>query len=99
MSVTRLNSENDSKMLSFKNKLVREAKQETASLNLVVQGRKVSYCGPPDVYSLLEFQGENPLYVNVRINGTVLNRRDFENILLHDGDEVDFLYFMGGGIV
>ena len=68
-----------------------------SALNLTVQGRKETYCGPPDVRSLLESRGHNSVYVNVRINGLVSNRRDFENIPLSEGDRVDFLYFMGGG--
>ncbi len=68
-----------------------------SALHLVVQGRERVYHGPPDVRSLLEAIGENLSYANVRLNGTVLNRRDFENIPLQDGDRVDFLYFMGGG--
>lgn len=71
--------------------------QAASALKLTVQGRDEIYCGPPDVYSLLESLGQNTAYVNVRINGEVLSRRDFENISLRDGDRVDFLYFMGGG--
>ncbi len=68
-------------------------------LNLIVQGKKQAYSGPPDVRSLLEAQGENSAYVNIRINGQIMVRRDFENISLCEGDRVDFLYFMGGGNV
>ena len=68
-----------------------------SALHLVLQGREKVYHGPPDVRSLLEALGENLSYANVRLNGTVLNRRDFENIPLQEGDRVDFLYFMGGG--
>ncbi|MEK7817512.1 MAG: sulfur carrier protein ThiS [Actinomycetota bacterium] len=70
---------------------------ESRKLELVVQGKKLSYIGPPDVRSLLESQGEDSLYANVRINGDILDRRDFENIQINDGDKIDFLYFMGGG--
>jgi len=66
-------------------------------LDLVVQGKQLHYHGARDVRALLESRGENPVYANVRINGQVLSRRDFENISLRNGDEIDFLYFMGGG--
>ncbi|GBE57775.1 hypothetical protein BMS3Abin01_00696 [bacterium BMS3Abin01] len=81
-------------MLSLKNEA---AAGEAPGLNLEVQGRKVYYQGPADVRSLLDSQGESVLYANVRINGSVLDRRDFENVLLKEGDSVEFLYFMGGG--
>ena len=67
------------------------------ALRLTVQGRKTSYNGLPDVRSLLISRGENPLYANVRINGEVIGRRDFENVTLREGDSIDFLYYMGGG--
>ncbi len=91
-----LDAEKDSKVLSFETKC-REGEAQT--LSLVVQGKKVTYRGPADMRSLLESRGENTLYANVRINGEVLNRRDFENIPIAEGDEIDILYFMGGGIV
>ncbi|MHB1412696.1 MAG: sulfur carrier protein ThiS [Thermoleophilia bacterium] len=90
---TRTDSEAAPEMLELENKPPRAA----SVLELTVQGRGVSYPGSPDVRSLLEFLGEDAVYVNVRINGSILNRRDFENIPLSDGDRVDFLYFMGGG--
>jgi sulfur carrier protein len=86
-------SEKGSELLSFDGR----PQRPDVLLNLVVQGRKVDYSGPPDVRSLLESRGENSLYANVRINGDVLGRRDFENVLIQDGDHIDFLYFMGGG--
>lgn len=38
-----------------------------------------------------------PEMVSVQLNGKFVNREDFADTLLEDGDEVDFLYFMGGG--
>ncbi len=38
-----------------------------------------------------------PDMVSVQINGEFINREDFDNTSINDGDEVDFLYFMGGG--
>ena len=67
------------------------------AINLVVQGRPYRYDGAPDVAALLEARGENQLYVNVRINNEVLDRRDFVNVPVREGDSIDFLYFMGGG--
>lgn len=38
-----------------------------------------------------------PEMVSVQINGEFLPRENFSSTLVNDGDEVDFLYFMGGG--
>jgi sulfur carrier protein len=35
--------------------------------------------------------------VSVQLNGEFVLREDYESVALKDDDEVDFLYFMGGG--
>jgi sulfur carrier protein len=35
--------------------------------------------------------------VTVQLNRKFVERRDFDTTILKEGDEVDFLYFMGGG--
>ena len=51
--------------------------------------------------ALLELIKQNnvqqPDMVSVQLNESFVNREDFELTLIKDGDEVDFLYFMGGG--
>ena len=38
-----------------------------------------------------------PEMVSVQLNGEFVEREDFGTTHIKDGDEVDFLYFMGGG--
>ncbi|MCK5157413.1 MAG: sulfur carrier protein ThiS [Spirochaetales bacterium] len=40
---------------------------------------------------------EHPEAVSVQVNKEFVSRTDFDSTLLNDNDEVDFLYFMGGG--
>lgn len=40
---------------------------------------------------------ETPQYVTVSVNDELLASGTFESTILHDGDSVEFLYFMGGG--
>lgn len=40
---------------------------------------------------------KQPDMVSVQLNGAFVQRTDFEQTSVQDGDEVDFLYFMGGG--
>lgn len=40
---------------------------------------------------------ENPEYVTVTVNDEFVDRDKFEETELKEGDEVEFLYFMGGG--
>ncbi len=66
-------------------------------MNLTVQGKPFSHTGDPDIGSLLETLNESVTYVTVRHNGAILQRRDFEDIPIAEGDSIDLLYFMGGG--
>lgn len=50
------------------------------------------------VTELLAYQGvEMPDMVSVQVNGDFLEREAFDSRVVKEGDEVDFLYFMGGG--
>lgn len=40
---------------------------------------------------------ETPMYVTVSINDEFVASGTFETTVLKDGDNVEFLYFMGGG--
>jgi len=41
---------------------------------------------------------EMPEMVSVEHNGEILDRASFGSTTVKDGDEVEFLYFMGGGV-
>jgi sulfur carrier protein len=38
-----------------------------------------------------------PDMVSVQVNGDILSRADFGATVVKDNDQVEFLYFMGGG--
>ncbi|ADQ79733.1 thiamine biosynthesis protein ThiS [Paludibacter propionicigenes WB4] len=40
-----------------------------------------------------------PSMVSIQLNGQFVNRDDFDTTTVSDGDELDFLYFMGGGSI
>ena len=40
-----------------------------------------------------------PDMVSVELNGDILDRDNFDTTILKQDDEVEFLYFMGGGSV
>jgi sulfur carrier protein len=40
---------------------------------------------------------ESPEMVSVQLNGTIVERAHYGETTVADNDEVDFLYFMGGG--
>lgn len=42
-------------------------------------------------------QVESPDMVSVQLNGKIVDRQRYAEQAVSDGDEVEFLYFMGGG--
>lgn len=40
---------------------------------------------------------ESPEMVSVQMNGRIIDRQHYDQQLVAAGDEVEFLYFMGGG--
>ena len=67
-------------------------------MNIVVAGEKKEVTDGLTVSKLIELENvETPQYVTVSINEEFINAEDFESHTLSEGDEVEFLYFMGGG--
>ena len=67
-------------------------------MSLTVAGNKKTYEEGLTVAKLIEIEDiENPLYVTVSVNEEFVGSSNFETTVLKDGDEVEFLYFMGGG--
>ena len=50
------------------------------------------------VKKLLEIKKvKDPEMVSVQLNGNFVKRETFAETQVHENDEIDFLYFMGGG--
>jgi len=55
--------------------------------------------GNPTIAELLEIEKvETPDYVSVQLNGVFAEKKNFSVLKVAENDEVDFLYFMGGGL-
>lgn len=72
--------------------------QEEDEMTITVAGEKKEY---KDGLTLLELivkeNVDMPEYVTVSINEEFVATEDKEKTVLKDGDNVEFLYFMGGG--
>jgi len=67
------------------------------SVLYTVAGKVKEYEDGLNVTQLIEKENvETPEYVTVSVNDEFIEKADFEKAL-KDGDEVEFLYFMGGG--
>ena len=67
-------------------------------MKLIVAGTEKEYEEGLTVEQLIEKENvEMPLYVTVTINDDFVQTEEREKRQLKDGDQVEFLYFMGGG--
>ena len=65
---------------------------------ITVAGEKKEVADGLTVAALIEQEKvETPQYVTVSINEEFIESGSFDTHVLKDGDEVEFLYFMGGG--
>lgn len=68
-------------------------------MKITVNGKEQQFANPE--ISLMELLKQNnvrqPDMVTVQLNENFVNREDFEKTIIMDGEEVDFLFFMGGG--
>ena len=67
-------------------------------IRITVGGERREIKENTTVEELLSIENvEMPEYVSVSVNEEFVQRKDFGNTVLKDGDEVEFLYYMGGG--
>lgn len=67
-------------------------------MNITVGGEKKSVPEGETLAQLIEDEKvENAEYVTVAVNEEFIDHAAFATTALHEGDTVEFLYFMGGG--
>lgn len=67
-------------------------------MEATVAGVKKELAEGTTIAQLIETEKvENPEYVTVTLNDDFLNKEDFDKTVIKDGDQIEFLYFMGGG--
>ncbi len=68
-------------------------------MNLIINGK--DYPTTKETITVTELLEEKkvstPDMVSVQLNGSFVKRNNFSVTVLNNNDEVDFLYFMGGG--
>ena len=65
---------------------------------LIVNGEDQEVQLPATVADLIKQNNvAQPDMVSVQVNEEFVDREDFATLQLNEGDEVDFIYFMGGG--
>jgi sulfur carrier protein len=67
-------------------------------MKLLVAGTEKEFEDNITVKELIELEKiESPEYVTVSVNDEFVDQKAFEGHKLNDGDQIEFLYFMGGG--
>nr|WP_027871462.1 sulfur carrier protein ThiS [[Eubacterium] cellulosolvens] len=67
-------------------------------MKITVAGEKKEVAEGLSVSKLIEIENvETPQYVTVSVNEEFIDAENFDTHTLNEGDEVEFLYFMGGG--
>ena len=69
-------------------------------MELIVRGEKKEFHEEITVEELLKIEEvKTPQYVTVQVNEDLVDQKDFTTTRLSPGDRVEFLYFMGGGMI
>ena len=67
-------------------------------MKITVTGERKEVADGLTVAALIEQENvETPQYVTVSVNEEFIDGNTFDSTVLKEGDEVEFLYFMGGG--
>jgi sulfur carrier protein len=63
-----------------------------------INGKEEEIAGDLTIQGLLAYKNvESPNMVSVELNGSILQRSEFVERKVDEGDAIEFLYFMGGG--
>ena len=67
-------------------------------MQLTINGKEETVSDVVNITDLLKIRGiETPEMVSVELNNEILNRADFESTQIKENDQIEFLFFMGGG--
>ena len=64
---------------------------------IIVYGEEFEIDSGSSVAKLVEERGLDRSRVAVELNGEIVPRGTFDDTLLHDGDKVEIVHFVGGG--
>ena len=77
--------------------LIRKRDNLSSTMQIIVNGESQERDHPLTVTSLLESLDLRSEQVAVEVNLKILDRSDFENWNLKEGDKIEILSFIGGG--
>lgn len=69
-------------------------------MNIKVNNKEQQLNEELNIVELLKINNvEMPDMVSVQLNGEFVKKENYESTVINENDEIDFLYFMGGGSI
>ncbi len=70
---------------------------DRGKIQVQVNGKEREVRSGLSVHELVEFFDLNPLLIVVELNREILDRDQFKDVLVSEGDAVELVHFVGGG--
>ncbi len=70
---------------------------DPGNIQVQVNGKEREVRSGLSVHELVESFDLNPLLIVVELNREILNRDQFKDVEISDGDAVELVHFVGGG--
>ncbi|MCD8502334.1 MAG: sulfur carrier protein ThiS [Bacillaceae bacterium] len=66
-------------------------------MKVIVNGKQTDVPNTITVSQLLEHYQLHRKVVIVEVNGSIMNKDLYPETIVHDGDKIEFVHFVGGG--
>ncbi len=66
-------------------------------MKIMVNGKRKDVPDGTSLSSYLELEGMDPQLVSMELNGRIVDREEWISTVLREEDELELLFFMGGG--
>lgn len=66
-------------------------------MEILLNGKKENLNKSINIEEILNIKNIRREVVTVQLNGKIIDKENYGKILLKDGDEMEFIYYMGGG--
>ncbi len=68
------------------------------SAKIMLNGESAEVTDGSTITKLLLDRKVKPELVTVEHNGTILHKEEYDKLIISNGDTIEFLYYMGGGL-
>lgn len=69
-----------------------------AIMKILVNGKRKDVPEGTSLSAYLEIDGLDPQLVSMELNGRIVEREEWGSTVLREDDELEILFFMGGGL-